>query len=266
MVSKKQLLSIGILFLFFNSCKESGNDPVFQNCYITQFTDPNSKTTTTLTLDNNNLTSLMKMKLNSGGNGTTYSITYNQADQVTEINISNYGTIASYSYDANNNLIQDKILLIIVGSGSTGTITETENYSYNSSNQLVGIQVIMPYRDSTIYEYDEWAYDNLTSKNPTTISSYRGDISGKKGLPYNVTSITYDTQKNPFYGLVWSKYMNISLGYYVVYSPNNILSMTDSFGTNTKNSYQYNASSYPVSKTYQLNGTSYRYTYSYTCK
>jgi hypothetical protein len=263
MTLKKPFLSIGIFILFFTSCKENGGNPIFQNCYTTQFTDSVNQTTTALTLDNNNHAYLMK--LNSSVGSSTFSITNNQLGQSTEINLVNTKIISSFSYDANNNLIQDKIPLLDIGSGHTNLIVVTENYSYNSSNQLVEIQVITPGIDSTSYKYEEWTYDNLTSKNPATISTFFGDANGKKGLPYNVTSITYDNKKNPFSGFVWLNYISPYLRYYMIYSLNNVLSITDSSGFQYF-TYQYNTSGYPISKAYQLFGTSYHDTYSYNCK
>ncbi|CAM1348361.1 hypothetical protein [Tenacibaculum ascidiaceicola] len=173
------------------------------------------------------------------GNKTTYTLVYNDKNQVTEKKADRESIIYTYNNEG---------LIISAIKKEEGIETYTYTYTYNANNQL----------EKTV---------RVTKKDDTTTNtSYTYDVKG------NVASLTignekyentYDEKNNPFKGIYPEAYAKINVGARLDgVNVNNPVNGTFSYGTDVV--FEYNTDDYPISASYMIFGEyTFNITYTY---
>jgi uncharacterized protein (TIGR02145 family) len=239
-----------------------------EKCLPIEITNTSQKNVMTISYDNNN--HVTGFIMNGNGLTATYVVTSDAKGNI--LSILNKGVASSdmmskvlFAYDLNGRLTEAKEFL---GTGTQPAIVET--YTYNISGQLTQRkQVTNQLRANGTayisYTYNVYAYPNPTTKNPSTITIFRGNATGKTGTQQQVKVLTYDDKKNiggAFPG---------TMDDFETFATNNVISADVTFVTadikETQTiTYEYNESGYPISKTYKANGgITYTDNYNYNC-
>lgn len=185
----------------------------------------------------------------------------------------------TYQYDGQNRLAEVKHELVYRGypsslnrytyqydaAGQVESLSRDngfrETFRYNPSGQLAGssvyyeIQFVSRYQEDNTYTFTG---SNLTA----TSQSIREDVRGAMYSSNSTTAFTYDTKRNPFYGIYlipapansrtsvyyggFSNLLNLSL--------NNVLTSTTSGTHVISYEYTYNADDLPLTRRMTSNG------------